>query len=382
MRAIMLAFACRQQYHVLRAAAAAGYSVHVAGKDCARGLKYSRYCSSYHQFDFDPLTQSLDDALGEINRLVKNLSADLILPSDIISTRLLAALAGRLPVPTCALPDTECFDTLNDKWRFYRFCTEHGVRVPQTWLFEDTGQLKEAVLAGTVPFPFIVKPHDFMGGLNILRIADQSGLKLLDGLKYKPLLVQKLIIGDEVDISTLSNGGRIGAYAIQRNLPDKYIFVRNDQLLAEASRIVEASKFNGLAHFDAIMERASGNVYMIECNPRAWYSIFASTIAGLNFIKMSLDPGSLDLVNPQCIVDKEVPADKFSVKALVQLMTKFSFSKTYCGFLKYTLADFTGRVLAWRALPDDSRLMPGSAGSVENQVEALAAISAMTAFIP
>jgi len=370
MRAIMLAFSCQQPYHALRAAATGGYTVHVVGRDGARGLKYSRSCATYHHFDFDPVTQSLNVALAEISRVVKELSADIILPSDIISARLLVALKGRLPVPASVLPDPACFDMLNDKWQFYRFCKDHGVRVPQSWLFEDTDALKAAIAEGSVPFPFIIKPLDSSGGFGVHRIMGKSDLKIIDDIRYKLVLAQKLIVGEDIDISVLANKGRIGAYAVQRNLPGKYLFIRNDKLLVQASRVVEASGFHGLAHFDAILEKETGDVYLIECNPRAWLSLFASTVAGLNFVKMSLNAEAPDPV--LCLVDKEVDNSGSTIKLFVKLITNLSTNKPDWNLLKYNLADPVGKKCSRLKRFDNM----SSAGYLEYQASALKSLRA------
>jgi len=347
MRILMLAFSCEQPYHTLRAAAAAGHKVHVLARGGGENLKYSHYCASYHHFNFDPVSCSHDDALAEITRCVHEVSADLIMPTDINSTRLLTALAGRLPVRTPALPDAASFDMLNDKWKFYRFCKEHGLSAPQTWLFEDVDTLKKAIIEKEVPLPIIVKPVDSSGGIGIYQIKDKADLDRVDKVQYKPLLVQKMIVGEGIDISVLANKGRITAYAIQRNLPDRYLFIRQDALLTQASRAIEASGFNGLAHFDAILERETGDIYLIECNPRAWMSIFAALVAGLNFIELSIDDKSFDPAKPLCIIDKEVDdcgSTKMLLKKIImKLIKERRLNKPDYNLLKYNLADPVGK---------------------------------------
>jgi len=377
MQAILLAFAYRQQYHALKAAAAAGYSVHVLGQGCAWGLRFSRDCASYHPFKYDPLSQPLDSALAEITDWAQRLKADVILPSDIVSTRLLSALAGRLPVKTCALPDPASFDMLNDKWRFYQFCHEQGIRVPETWLFQSKEELKAAVSSGAVPFPFIIKPHNSMGSSGVCRIKDASSLALLESVTYTPLLVQRMIVGEEVDISILANKGRVGAYAIQRNLPQKYAFIRQDALLDQAKRMAEASQFHGIAHVDAMIETSTGDSYLIECNPRVWYSLFASTLAGINFVKLSLDPDSLQPDNPRCIVDKEVPVS-WSKLDLIKGFMRGSLSEIELNVLKYNLTDPVGKRLSRIPMFDDMSLPSSSPGSVAHQMAALDALSRLS----
>ncbi|HEU0217099.1 MAG TPA: hypothetical protein VFQ90_10585 [Stellaceae bacterium] len=114
MNGLMLAFSYTLPYHVMRVAAAAGLRVHVLGAGPARGLGASRCCRGYRE------TRSCGDPeilLAEIGELIDRQRIDVVLPSDDVSTRMLAALADRLPVRCVPLPDLATFDLLNGKWR-------------------------------------------------------------------------------------------------------------------------------------------------------------------------------------------------------------------------------------------------------------------------
>jgi len=41
--------------------------------------------------------------------------------------------------------------------------------------------------------------------------------------------------------------------------------------------------YSGPANFDAVLADGDGLSYIVECNPRFWYTIYLSMIAGLNF---------------------------------------------------------------------------------------------------
>lgn len=373
MRALMLAFAYRQQYHVLRSATAAGYTVEVLGKDCARGLAWASSCAAFHPLKFDASSEPLTFAVAEISDWIKRVSADIILPSDIVSTRLLAAIADRLPAPSCALPDPACFDRLNDKLLFYNFCNEHDVPVPQTWLFDDAAQLREALAMGRVPLPIIVKPHNSMGGRGILPIIIESDISYLEKILYTPVLAQTYLIGEGIDISVLAHHGRIVAYAIQRNLPEKISFVQHDKLLEQAAAIVSASNFHGIAHFDAIDDKSTGEVRMLECNPRFWLSLVWATLSGLNFVELSLESGRLNPENPRTIANTEVPKGG---KLLVRKwLTKLHLNDIEWRVLKYKLSDPLGAICSGLARYDDGQLEYSCSGSIEQQVTSVESIS-------
>jgi glutathione synthase/RimK-type ligase-like ATP-grasp enzyme len=238
MNALIVAFAFKLNYHVLRLAEASGCTVHVLGRDCGLGLKFSRFCSSYQHFDFDPTTQSLEKAVMEIERAIARVSADVILPSDAVSTRLLAAVADRLSIPTYPLPSAALFDTMNNKWDFYRFCKEHGVQTPETLLFNDVKSLKQALAQGAMHLPVIVKLLDSMANKGIYPILSESDLPVLDTLDSQPLLMQKFVVGELFCVNAVVNHGRLVAYSAQRNFADHYAFVSYEKLLATVSRVL------------------------------------------------------------------------------------------------------------------------------------------------
>ena len=188
MKALLLAFSAKQQYHAMRCACDAGYTVHVLGKDLARKLRLSRYCSSYQEMNYTPGVASLDAAVEEISEAARRLSVDVILPSDVVSTKLLTLIADRLPAPTCALPDPDIFEKLNDKWWFYQFCRREKIPTPATWLFQSAEEASSALVNQDIPLPVIVKPIGRMGGSGIFAIKTKADLTRLARATYSPLL--------------------------------------------------------------------------------------------------------------------------------------------------------------------------------------------------
>lgn len=336
MRVLILASGFKLEYHVMRLVVAAGHSAHILGMGAARQFKYSRYCSSFHEFNFDPLSRPLEETLAELKTWINRLSVDLVIPSDIVSTRLLVELGPRLPMPTNALPTLECFDRVNDKWQFFQLCRDNGIRVPQSWFFEDAAKLKAALGKGDLQFPLIIKPLDSMNRSGVNPLMNVADARILDTIHYKPVLVQKFITGQYVGIDIVANKGRVGAYAIQRNLSDRYQFVHNAELLSHATRFAEASGYHGAANLDAMEEKGTGHIYMLECNPRFWYSIFALGTAGMNCVEFTIDPSSLDPEHPVSIPDIEILHSK---AVLIKLATTFSLNKTDWKVLQYAFGD-------------------------------------------
>lgn len=363
-RAVIVAFACRQQYHILRAAEQAGYRCFVLGQSCAMGLSHSRHCYDYRELSTDIAQGDLHKILHEIEAYAKQVNADIILPSDVISTRLLIALRSKLAVPTSCLPTANSFDMLDDKWQFFNFCTQHNVRTPQTWLCDNISEVRNHVMQGVMSFPIIIKPHNSMGSLGIHSIKDQASLDRLPDLDYSPLLVQELIIGREIDISILARKGTIAAYTIQQFHADHYAFIKNTALYEAASVLTKSCNYDGIAHIDAIQEAATGDIYIIEWNPRVWYSIFASTIAGINFVNESIHSDQRVVAPAKTVSDISVPNG--SIKTLLkQLLHLRMLTKTQWRCGKRT-------VMSERY--DDTLAPSGAIGSAEYRVASLAHI--------
>ena len=48
------------------------------------------------------------------------------------------------------------------------------------------------------------------------------------------------------------------------------------------------TRLNGPANFDAVIDAETDLAYIVECNPRFWYTIYLSMLFGLNFMRHAL----------------------------------------------------------------------------------------------
>lgn len=294
---LMIAFAFTLPYHVMRTATAAGIRVHVLGNGASGGLRLSRHCQAYRRSRYAGDAETL---LAEIGELVRRYRIEIVLPSDDVSTRLLAGLADRLPVPSTPLPAVPTFDLLNDKWNFTRFCLGHGVRVPDAWLFDDAASLRDAVERGAVTLPLTIKPTNRSGGYGVFHIRTPDEIGLIDRVDYTPVVAQRHIVGEAVSITLFCDHGQVRAHVAQQRDSIRFRVFANPDLLANASRLAALTGYNGPVNFDAILSDADGLDYLVECNPRFWYSIYLVMLAGLNFVDLALagpGPGVATLHN-------------------------------------------------------------------------------------
>lgn len=287
-KGLIIGFSFLLPYHVMRCAAAAGISVHVLGNGSSAGLTRSRYCKGYHRSNFSYDTPDYEHAAEEIRQLVKRERFDVVLPSDDVSTRLLAAVKYDIGVRTSAVPSLACFDALNDKWNFTRLCAARQIRVPASTLYDNVDELRSDIYAGRLALPVTVKPTNRSGAIGVHHILGDQDVKVLEQIDYSPILAQRFIKGRDVGINVICDRGEVVFCAMQERMTGSFRLFHDDDLLENVRNMVDLAGLHGPANIDAILEEDSGLGYILECNPRFWYTIYMSMVLGLNFVQMSL----------------------------------------------------------------------------------------------
>jgi glutathione synthase/RimK-type ligase-like ATP-grasp enzyme len=352
MNGLMVAFAFGLPYHVLRTAAAAGVRVHVLGSGPSRGLRASRFCASYRTSAAGGNgEQDHEIVLGEVEEIVRRGGIDVVFPSDDVSTRLLAAVRHRLPVRSSPLPDLATFDLLNDKWNFTRFALAHGVRVPQGWSYDEPGELKRDLKSGALELPVTVKPTNQSGSRGVIHIRNRGEIAQLDEIDYRPILVQRHIVGETIGVSAICRDGRILVHATQRRDDYRFQLFANPDLIGNVARLAAATGLNGPANFDAVLEDKSGLAYIVECNPRFWFTIYMSMIVGLNFFDCALRDPAESVREPMSRDHGEI---KLSLKRLLAM--PWQASAQDWAHAAYTLGDPLVYFLQRRKFYDDRRV--------------------------
>ena len=338
LKCLLLANGFYKQYHVLRGAAEAGLSVCVLGGPFARRLKRSRFCAVFEEWNFNS-DGPLENVVEQIERIVLRENIDFVMCSDCVTSLLLIKNSGRLSIPTFPMPDLETFQTLNDKWCFYKLCTSIGVSVPETFLYQNVCALKADIAAGRIKAPITVKPTNLNSGIGVHHIILPDDLSLLDVINYEPIVAQRHIIGNDVGVSMLCYHGRIRAWTAQlfrgsRGSHD--VFFRSDACFEAIAMVANVTKFNGVAQFDARLELSTGRIYFVECNPRFWASFFTLLNAGLNYISLGLSAATDPPDHLLTIESVEAPRIRGLIRKLV---TPWKLTRGDVKALQYFLSD-------------------------------------------
>lgn len=197
-------------------------------------------------------------------------------------------------------------DICNDKWKTYLFLEENGIRTPLTLL--KPSQLKEAIAAGIISYPIIIKPRWGMGSIGIYQAENDEELRVLSDklrreifktyLKYESstdmdecIIYQEKVKGDEYGLDVLNDlNGNLATI-----IAKKKIAMRAGE--TDIAETVDSSPFTYIAKIlseklghianldvDCFVDE-KGKVYVLELNCRFGGQYPFSHLAGVDFPK-------------------------------------------------------------------------------------------------
>lgn len=130
------------------------------------------------------------------------------------------------------------------------------------------------------------------GGIRICKNAREASEYLSNQTDPDEFFLQEFVTGPDIDVSVLCRDGEILAYTIQRGLvpspkpfhpPVAVEFIQDAGAFKSIQRLVRATNWSGIAHFDCIYDLESRETKLLEANPRYWRSLLGSLKAGINF---------------------------------------------------------------------------------------------------
>lgn len=287
-------------FPVMRAAHLQGHTTVVLGPQSTRSLRWSPWCAAH-------VLAELDDthASGAVLRkLVKTHDQATVVPCDCDGIRFLRRLQDA-SFPTVPMPSLASLDVLDDKWRFWQLCEQHGLAVPRTVHADRCADLDFDQVVAAVGLPFIVKPTCESGSRGVVVVRQRSDLhdQVLANEHYPPgpVIAQTYIAGCDIDADLLAVDGQVRLLAIHRVHGHWTEFGRHAHLEELAQALCRITDFSGPMNIDARLEENTGRIYLVEANPRFWASVDHALAAGLDFLAANLAPPDALRTGPECI---------------------------------------------------------------------------------
>jgi predicted ATP-grasp superfamily ATP-dependent carboligase len=270
---------------IVRSLGSMGARAHLMTNRWVTRARFSRYCEKYaHVADAE--MSSKEAMVDRINAHCARHEIDVVIPGDMPATLLMAEAQSLIRTPVFPVADADTLRTLHDKWRFHGLLTQLGLPAPRTAVL-GCGASLDAI---DLRYPLMGKPTDSEGGDRVARYDTRRELEtMLAGPRAgkQPWLLQEFVPGSDIDLSLIADHGRIVGWTIQDDVGNGFrIFKEEPRLLEIGQRLVAATGFHGVAHFDMRTDQRDGGVVVIECNPRFWGSLILSTWSGVNFVEI------------------------------------------------------------------------------------------------
>jgi hypothetical protein len=333
-RVLLICALFKLPYRVLRCATAAGAEVFVLGARLAADLRLSAHCK-----EFIPAARIIDGRFDaefarEISHHAARLQIDMVLPGDAPATRSLIQIKHLLDVPSFPAPELTQFDALNDKWQFGALCHRLNVPYPRSQMFASLEALRRELSGNGLHSPHIAKPLCLDSSAGCVKILPGDFEEPLSRIFYRPILFQEFVEGRDVGASVYCVKGEVRAFIAHSFRRDTYTTFYDQRIFDHIETIMRATGASGVFNFDMRMT-AAGDIVFLECNPRFFFKIAMSMIAGINFLAFGL-PGGPGAKQASSTTTKNV---RFPKAFLVGMRKPWALERESWDALRFVFAD-------------------------------------------
>lgn len=202
---------------------------------------------------------------------------------------------------TLVVSDYETVEICNDKWKTFQVLRENGVKVPLTFLFPKDAL--NAVHAGQLSFPLMVKPRWGMGSIAVYEAENEEELYVFyekvkrniqkTYLKYESrtnieqsVLIQEKLEGQEYGLDIINDLEKnyvttvVKKYAMRSGETDCAVTVNDFGLKTLGAKLSQVMRHK--ANLDVDVFVAEGKPCVLEMNARFGGGYPFSHMAGVN----------------------------------------------------------------------------------------------------
>jgi carbamoyl-phosphate synthase large subunit len=169
--------------------------------------------------------------------------------------------------------------TCVDKWETFRFCRQHQIPFPETYM--------KSTLHYDMTYPLFIKPRFGRGSVNAFQVKSKRELDFFIDYVPEPV-VQDFLPGREFTVDMLfSRAGELVSYVprfrlvIRSGVTDRGKTFRNDHLSEWVEKIGKLMPFCGAINIQGKILK--NDAIFFEINPRYAGGIQLTTAAGPNF---------------------------------------------------------------------------------------------------
>jgi predicted ATP-grasp superfamily ATP-dependent carboligase len=271
-----------------------GIRLFVMSESANTAIRYSRFITEFIHY---PKQDNPKEWIAQINALTTTHDIDIIIPVFEVSSRKLIQYRDLLLKPgSHLLPNLRDFDVAADKRLLSLHLYENNLPCPLTI---NAARYFEARDPDTLPrFPLLVKPvKSFGGGEGIIRVNERDELlRLFDShVPDESVILQEYVEGHDLGCNVICRDGEILAFTIQKGtIFSKKPFtpqvglkmIHEEQVYHTVQKLMKSLNWSGVANVDMRYDPVKRQFLILEINPRFWYTVLASAIAGVNFPKL------------------------------------------------------------------------------------------------
>lgn len=236
--------------------------------------------------------------LEYVKQLILSDIIDVVIPTGDITAEFVSKNKKELEAITnITIPDFQIFRKGYDKNQLMNLCQEKGYPHPMTIDLSRCSYLDKS-LYDSFPFPGLLKPNCTTGGRGMTMIADYDDLlrKYPNVHKeYGDCHLQRFVRegGKQIKVQLYveENGKLIASsvlnktrwYPIKGGSSCCAVTIENDELVKICHSVLKDIKWVGFADFDTIEDPDTGELLIMEINPRLPACIGTSVFAGINW---------------------------------------------------------------------------------------------------
>lgn len=257
-----------------------------------RGLASSRYCTAWIEAKWGYRDWRTAE---QINLIAADYPRLLVFAADMLTTEFLARFGEAIDCEVCPSPGARALARLARKDDFAKFCRDAAIPHPATVVARDLEAAKRLVAARPADQRLVLKPLNGQGstGVRIIR-ASRPDWNAID---YAPILIQDFVPGSDLCAAAFCRDGRVMLFQAYRHVHRRVLgkginvgieFFEDAALHDLVGRAAKHAGLNGLVCFDA-RRTDTGDLVLIECNPRPWFTMHLAMLAGINFVSCAVD---------------------------------------------------------------------------------------------